>query len=175
MIHPAKSRPLVITHIRKDSPADYSQLIKPGDRLLEINNIKLGPNVTLDQALMQMASGGDQIKFTIEYDTAVVPAVEQSSGPLMIEVVKDPGLNLGISLKHGVNRLGENSVLIHHIKSASIADRCGALQINDEILSIDGQNLKQLALQGVVKKVFRLQIFLNVSNFYPKMHLKDIF
>lgn len=145
-----KSRPLVITHVRQGSPCDKSGIIKPGDRLLAIDNIVVDHHVSLDEALTRIMNGGDMATFTIEYDCSIVEAVEQANGPLMVEVVKAPGLDLGINLAanfmHNEHR---HAIFIESVTAATIADRCGALHAGDEILSIDGQKTAHLSLPEV--------------------------
>ena len=145
-----KSRPLVITHVRPGSPCDKSGIIKPGDRLLAIDNIVVDHGVSLDEALTKIMTGADRATFTIEYDCSIVEAVEQANGPLMVEVVKAPGLDLGINLDSNfLHNEHRHAIFIDSVSSATIADRCGALHAGDEVLSIDGQKTAHLSLPEV--------------------------
>nr|XP_009859030.2 glutamate receptor-interacting protein 2 isoform X2 [Ciona intestinalis] len=63
-------------------------------------------------------------------------AVTNASGPLLIEVSKVPGAELGITMAKSTYRK-KPVICIDRVKPASISDRCGALHIGDHILSID--------------------------------------
>lgn len=49
-------------------------------------------------------------------------AVQQASGPLLVEIVKSPSASLGISLTTTVYR-SKQVVIIDKIKAASVAER----------------------------------------------------
>ncbi len=49
-------------------------------------------------------------------------AVRNATGPLLVEVAKTPGANLGITLSSAVKQ-GKNVIVVDGIKDASIADR----------------------------------------------------
>lgn len=138
---PNKTRPLVVTNVRLNSPADLSGIIKPADRITHIDNVSL-KGMTLAEALTRLATGADRAQFTIEYDVSVVEAVENANGPLIIEVLKTPGVELGLNLRI-INR---HSITIESVMPASVADRCGALHAGDEILAIDDQDTQHLSL-----------------------------
>lgn len=87
---------------------------------------------------------------TIEYDVSVMQSVEYSLGPLLIEIERPLSEKLGLILCNylNANALEANSlqkldeilpagVYVGNILPASIADRCGALSIGDQLLSVD--------------------------------------
>ena len=141
-----KSRPLVVTSVRANSPADRSGVMKPGDRITHIDNISL-KGLTLAEALTRLATGEERAQFTIEYDISVVEAIEHANGPLIVEVLKTPGVELGLNLAI----LNRHSITIESVMPASVADRCGALHAGDDILAIDDHDAQHLTLPEALR------------------------
>jgi len=135
-----KQRPLVVTHVRTNSPADKEGSLKPGDRILAINQLPL-TNFTLDDFNNKLKSSPfKEIILTTEYDVSVMDSVSNGTSALMVEIYKLPNENLGVVLTKSV-RAGKVVVCIESIKPASIADRCGALHVGDQVLSINDVSL----------------------------------
>ncbi|XP_014748545.1 PREDICTED: glutamate receptor-interacting protein 1 [Sturnus vulgaris] len=139
-----KSRPVVITCVRPGGPADREGTIKPGDRLLSIDGIRL-LGTTHAEAMSILKQCGQEATLLVEYDVSVMDSVATSSGPLLVEVAKTPGAALGVALSTSMC-CNKQVIVIDKIKSASIADRCGALHVGDHILSIDGTSMEYCTL-----------------------------
>ncbi|XP_025140842.1 glutamate receptor-interacting protein 1 isoform X1 [Bubalus bubalis] len=139
-----KSRPVVITCVRPGGPADREGTIKPGDRLLSVDGIRL-LGTTHAEAMSILKQCGQEATLLIEYDVSVMDSVATASGPLLVEVAKTPGASLGVALTTSMC-CNKQVIVIDKIKSASIADRCGALHVGDHILSIDGTSMEYCTL-----------------------------
>ncbi|KAG9490348.1 hypothetical protein GDO78_005953 [Eleutherodactylus coqui] len=139
-----KSRPVVITCVRPGGPADREGTIKPGDRLLSVDGIRLH-GATHAEAMSILKQCGQEATLLVEYDVSVMDSVSTASGPLLVEVAKTPGSNLGVALTTSMY-CSKQVIVIDKIKSASIADRCGALHIGDHILSVDGTSMEYCTL-----------------------------
>uniref|UniRef100_A0A672HSP2 Glutamate receptor interacting protein 2a n=1 Tax=Salarias fasciatus TaxID=181472 RepID=A0A672HSP2_SALFA len=139
-----RSRPLVVTHVRPGGPADREGTLKAGDRVLSIDGMPLNRERHADALTMLMQSGQEAL-FLIEYDVSVMEAVQQASGPLLVEIVRGPSASLGISLTTTIYR-NKQVVIIDKIKPASVVERCGALHVGDIILSIDGTSTEHCSL-----------------------------
>ncbi|XP_023572086.1 glutamate receptor-interacting protein 1 isoform X2 [Octodon degus] len=139
-----KSRPVVITCVRPGGPADREGTIKPGDRLLSVDGIRL-LGTTHAEAMSILKQCGQEATLLIEYDVSVMDTVATASGPLLVEVAKTPGASLGVALTTSMC-CSKQVIVIDKIKSASIADRCGALHVGDHILSIDGTSMEYCTL-----------------------------
>ncbi|XP_059968159.1 glutamate receptor-interacting protein 1 isoform X2 [Mesoplodon densirostris] len=139
-----KSRPVVITCVRPGGPADREGTIKPGDRLLSVDGIRL-LGTTHAEAMSILKQCGQEATLLIEYDVSVMDSVATASGPLLVEVAKTPGASLGVALTTSMC-CNKQVIVIDKIKSASIADRCGALHGGDHILSIDGTSMEYCTL-----------------------------
>ncbi|KAH8031145.1 hypothetical protein HPB51_013262 [Rhipicephalus microplus] len=157
-----KCRPLTITHVRPGGPADREGTIKAGDRLLAVDNINLN-NASLNEAMAVLKQVEKQALLTIEYDVSVMDAVRNASGPLLVEIDKTPGAQLGATLTQVPH--GEGAVVFDSIKQASVAERCGALHVGDQLLAIDGTRVDQMTaaeamqlLKMAIGDVIRLEI-----------------
>ncbi|KAM5288379.1 glutamate receptor-interacting protein 1 isoform 8-T8 [Ctenodactylus gundi] len=139
-----KSRPVVITCVRPGGPADREGTIKAGDRLLSVDGIRL-LGATHAEAMSILKQCGQEATLVIEYDVSVMDSVATASGPLLVEVAKTPGASLGVVLSTSMC-CNKQVIVIDKIKSASIADRCGALHVGDHILSIDGTSMEYCTL-----------------------------
>ncbi|XP_012874025.1 PREDICTED: glutamate receptor-interacting protein 1 [Dipodomys ordii] len=118
--------------------------IKPGDRLLSVDGIRL-LGTTHAEAMSILKQCGQEATLLIEYDVSVMDSVATASGPLLVEVAKTPGASLGVALTTSMC-CNKQVIVIDKIKSASIADRCGALHVGDHILSIDGTGMEYCTL-----------------------------
>ncbi|XP_078021164.1 glutamate receptor-interacting protein 1 isoform X13 [Epinephelus lanceolatus] len=139
-----KSRPIVITTIRPGGPADREGTVKPGDRLLSIDGIRLHGS-TLAEAMSILKQCGQEATLLLEYDVSVMDSVATASGPLLVEVAKATGSSLGVALSTSMF-CSKQVIIIDKVKPASIADRCGALHAGDHILSVDGKSMEFCSL-----------------------------
>ncbi|KAK2892847.1 hypothetical protein Q8A67_012835 [Cirrhinus molitorella] len=119
-----KSRPVTITTIRPGGPADREGTIKPGDRLLSIDGIRLH-GASHAEAMSILKQCGQEATLLIEYDVSVMDSVATASGPLLVEVAKSMGSSLGLALSTSM---------------------CGALHAGDHILSVDGTSMEYCTL-----------------------------
>ncbi|CAL8367803.1 unnamed protein product [Lota lota] len=140
-----RSRPLVVTYVRPGGPADREGTLKAGDRVLSVDGLPLTREKHAD-ALTTLMQSSQEALFLIEYDLSVMEAVQQASGPLLVEIVKGPSnASLGISLATAVFR-NKQVIIIDKIKGASVVERCGALHLGDILLSIDGTSTEHCSL-----------------------------
>ncbi|CAL8325372.1 unnamed protein product [Merluccius merluccius] len=140
-----RSRPLVVTYVRPGGPADREGTLKAGDRILSVDGLPLTREKHADAITTLMQSSQEAV-FLIEYDVSVVEAVQQASGPLLVEIVKGhSNACLGISLATAMYR-NKHVITIDKIKGASVVERCGALHLGDILLSIDGTSTEHCSL-----------------------------
>ncbi|XP_026784213.3 glutamate receptor-interacting protein 2a isoform X3 [Pangasianodon hypophthalmus] len=139
-----KARPLVVTYVRPGGPADREGTLRVGDRVLSVNGVALNRRKHAD-ALTLLMQSSQEAYFLIEYDITVMESVQQSSGPLQVEIMKSAGSVLGLSLTTALYR-NKHVVTIQKIKPASVAERCGALHVGDILLAIDGMSTEHCSL-----------------------------
>uniref|UniRef100_A0A914UIQ8 PDZ domain-containing protein n=1 Tax=Plectus sambesii TaxID=2011161 RepID=A0A914UIQ8_9BILA len=151
----AKSRPITVTSIRPGGPADREGRLRVGDRILGINGIDFY-SATLSTALKTLTDAVDAVSLTVEYDVSVLETVRRAQGPLLLEIDKVPGVDLGIDVNISEYSVSgkRQSVYITSVVAASIADRCGAVHVGDELLAIDRVSLEYTTL-AEVKQLLR--------------------
>uniref|UniRef100_A0A182IZY9 PDZ domain-containing protein n=1 Tax=Anopheles atroparvus TaxID=41427 RepID=A0A182IZY9_ANOAO len=145
--------PLVVTNVRMNGPVFKTGQIKPGDRVLRVDNISLlNKSLSEAQHILKETHVSGYTNLTIEYDVSVMQTVELSMGPLLLEIERPLNEKLGLILSnyssavnlndiyhssYKLNEVQPDGIFIASILPASIADRCGALTVGDQILSID--------------------------------------
>ncbi|XP_062418367.1 glutamate receptor-interacting protein 2-like isoform X2 [Pungitius pungitius] len=139
-----RSRPLVVTYVRPGGPADREGTLRAGDRVLSVDGMPFNREKHADALTVLMQSGQEAL-FLIEYDVSVMDAVQQASGPLLVEIAKGPSAALGIILTTATYR-SKQVIIIDKIKPASVVERCGALHAGDILLSIDGTSAEHCSL-----------------------------
>ncbi|KAL1514313.1 hypothetical protein ABEB36_003589 [Hypothenemus hampei] len=157
--HPHLSRPLVITHVRPNGPAQRSGLIRVGDRLLKVDRYSLinkslmeAQQILRDTDRCNNPHGAPTVStLTIEYDVSIMESVKYANGPLLVEIDRqteeDFGLILSTSNPMVDPKMSQNDIMtagfyVERVIPASTADRCGALTIGDQILAIDNLPLE---------------------------------
>uniref|UniRef100_A0A8B9RMY4 Glutamate receptor interacting protein 1 n=1 Tax=Astyanax mexicanus TaxID=7994 RepID=A0A8B9RMY4_ASTMX len=121
-----------------------SSTIKPGDRLLSIDGIRLH-GTSHAEAMSILKQCGQEATLLIEYDVSIMDSIATASGPLLVEVAKPLGSSLGVALSTSMY-CNKQVIIIDKVKPASIADRCGALHAGDHILSVDGTSMEYCTL-----------------------------
>uniref|UniRef100_UPI00358E435D glutamate receptor-interacting protein 2-like n=1 Tax=Myxine glutinosa TaxID=7769 RepID=UPI00358E435D len=131
-----KSRPIVVSRIRAGGPADREGSLRSGDRLLGVDGTSLH-GVSHGDALVILQKCSVEAGLQIEYDVSIMDTVTNPCGPLLVEIARTAGTNLGITLA-SPTACHKPIIVIDKIKRASISDRCGVLHSGDQMLSIDG-------------------------------------
>ncbi|GLV42893.1 Glutamate receptor interacting protein [Carabus blaptoides fortunei] len=152
---PMLSKPLVVTHVRPHGPAHRSGRIKVGDRLLKVDSHSLANKTPLEaQQLLKQPNdcskigqlGSSLSTLTIEYDVSIMESVKYATGPLLVEIERHMNEDLGLILSNccdfGPDEIMSAGIYIESIIPASIADRCGALHVGDQILAVDDTYLE---------------------------------
>lgn len=128
------SRALVVTGVKADGPAAKEGRVRPGDRLLAVDDTELR-GLTLAEAQRALRRTSDTLiaSLTIEYDVAnMEEARAATSGPLLVQLERGLSGELGLTVRET-----STGVYIDSLRPASTADRCGALQPGDRLLAVD--------------------------------------
>lgn len=119
-------------------------LIRIGDRLLKVDNHILTNKTLLEaQKILKDTSNQSVSVLTIEYDVNVMESVKYATGPLLVEIDRQMNENLGLILTNCCDLAGTTddimtvAIFVEDIIAASTADRCGALNIGDQLLAIN--------------------------------------
>ncbi|GAB1597596.1 glutamate receptor-interacting 1-like isoform X11 [Argonauta hians] len=139
-----KSHALTVTSIRAGGPADRDGHLKAGDRVIAINGFNVA-HLSLSETMAMMQKCESRSAFLVEYDVSVMDAVQNATGPLLVEIEKVPGVSIGIGLSH-ITHNNKRSISIETVAPMGIADRSGAIHVGDQILSIDGASVERMSL-----------------------------
>ncbi|XP_033223844.1 glutamate receptor-interacting protein 2-like [Belonocnema kinseyi] len=128
------ARALVVTSVKSDGPAAREGRVRPGDRLLAVDDTELrGLSLADAQRALRRSSDAPVASLTIEYDVANMDeARAATSGPLLVQLERGPSGELGLTVIET-----QSGVYIESLRPASTADRCGALQPGDRLLAVD--------------------------------------
>lgn len=144
--NPSRKRPFTVIHATLHGSAFMEGTVRPGDRVLAINGKTL-----LDMTLPQLqsliyAQDGDTV-FTVEYDV-MSEGPSRPSGPLLVEIKRDVGDILGF----GLNKCPDSGhIFIESVKAASLAERCGALNVGDLLLAVNGKSIARMEVEKVTQ------------------------
>lgn len=105
-------------------------------------------NKSLSEAQQILKCGHNSLfcTLTIEYEVSVMQTVEFSLGPLLIEIERAMNEQMGLVLSNFMPISSDfirndgpqlSGIFISSIIPASISDRCGALSVGDQILTVD--------------------------------------
>jgi len=81
------SKALVVTGVKADGPTAREGRIRPGDRLLAVDDTELrGLTLTEAQRTLRRSSDAPVASLTIEYDVANMEEARAASGPLLVQL-----------------------------------------------------------------------------------------
>jgi glutamate receptor-interacting protein len=96
------------------------------------------------QQILKCGHNAPFCNLTIEYEVSVMQTVEFSLGPLLIEIERSMSEQMGLVLSNFMplsttdfSAIQPTGIFVSSIIAASISDRCGALSVGDQILSVD--------------------------------------
>ncbi|GBN55513.1 hypothetical protein AVEN_226983-1, partial [Araneus ventricosus] len=104
--------------------------LKAGDRLLQIDDQDLEA-LSLSQAA-DILQAKNEATFTIEYKIALIENSQIRLGERTNLEIDCPDADLGLVLGPAGSRM-----VIEEIRKGSLADRCGAFRVGDDILAIN--------------------------------------
>uniref|UniRef100_A0A914UK45 PDZ domain-containing protein n=2 Tax=Plectus sambesii TaxID=2011161 RepID=A0A914UK45_9BILA len=135
-----KGEPVIISDIRTGSVAHRCGSIQPGDRLIAIDNIPLD-SCTVEEAMRLLQRSADIVKLRVKKGAAFGGDEVDSAPQTVIYSVE---LNrrrqpLGITIASTGER--GDPVYISQLAPGGLAERTGALHVNDQILAINGESI----------------------------------
>uniref|UniRef100_A0A0N4ZHJ7 Inactivation-no-after-D protein n=1 Tax=Parastrongyloides trichosuri TaxID=131310 RepID=A0A0N4ZHJ7_PARTI len=134
---------VVIHEVYADGAAAMDGRLKPGDQVLEVNDISLR-GVSHDHAISLLRRTPSRVRLLIYRDVNLQHSLldpTQIYNIFNVELAKKPGRGLGISI---VGRKNEPGVYVSEIVSGGAAEQDGRLMQGDQILAVNSQDVTSL-------------------------------
>ncbi|KAL5516650.1 hypothetical protein EMCRGX_G002037 [Ephydatia muelleri] len=156
-----EGRPITVSHVLVGTAAYRRGTLKAGDRIMKIQGTDVR-RASKKEALSLLQTCGEDCTLEIEYDVTLHSGLEEGNRLLQVEILKPKSASLGISLSE--SRSPCAMILISHIQDAGIADRCGALHVGDQLLSINKISLENKAVNEAIQLLIH-------SDFHVKLEI----
>uniref|UniRef100_A0A0N5C561 Inactivation-no-after-D protein n=1 Tax=Strongyloides papillosus TaxID=174720 RepID=A0A0N5C561_STREA len=134
---------VVIHEVYSDGAAAMDGRLKPGDQVLEVNDISLR-GVSHDHAISLLRRTPSRVRLLIYRDVNLQHSLldpTQIYNIFNVELTKKPGRGLGISI---VGRKNEPGVYVSEIVCGGAAEQDGRLMQGDQILAVNNQDVTSL-------------------------------
>ncbi|NXY44417.1 MPDZ protein, partial [Ceuthmochares aereus] len=128
---------IIIHEVYEEGAASKDGRLWAGDQILEVNGIDLR-SATHDEAINVLRQTPQKVRLTVYRDEAQYKE-EDMYDVLNIELQKKPGKGLGLSI---VGKRNDTGVFVSDIVKGGIADTDGRLMQGDQILTVNGEDVR---------------------------------
>ncbi|XP_042660459.1 multiple PDZ domain protein isoform X11 [Tyto alba] len=135
---------IIIHEVYEEGAASKDGRLWAGDQILEVNGIDLR-NATHDEAINVLRQTPQKVCLTVYRDEAQYKE-EDMYDILNIELQKKPGKGLGLSI---VGKRNDTGVFVSDIVKGGIADADGRLMQGDQILTVNGEDVRNANQEAV--------------------------
>ncbi|NXR45700.1 MPDZ protein, partial [Hippolais icterina] len=135
---------IIIHEVYEEGAASKDGRLWAGDQILEVNGIDLR-NATHDEAINVLRQTPQKVCLTVYRDEAQYKE-EDMYDVLNIELQKKPGKGLGLSI---VGKRNDTGVFVSDIVKGGIADTDGRLMQGDQILTVNGEDVRNANQEAV--------------------------
>ncbi|XP_054843001.1 multiple PDZ domain protein [Eublepharis macularius] len=135
---------IIIHEVYEEGAASKDGRLWAGDQILEVNGIDLR-SATHDEAINVLRQTPQKVRLTVYRDEAQYKE-EDMYDVLSIELQKKPGKGLGLSI---VGRRNDTGVFVSDIVKGGIADLDGRLMQGDQILMVNGEDVRNANQEAV--------------------------
>ncbi|XP_061298481.1 multiple PDZ domain protein isoform X15 [Pezoporus flaviventris] len=135
---------IIIHEVYEEGAASKDGRLWAGDQILEVNGIDLR-NATHDEAINVLRQTPQKVRLTVYRDEAQYKE-EDMYDILNIELQKKPGKGLGLSI---VGKRNDTGVFVSDIVKGGIADADGRLMQGDQILTVNGEDVRNANQEAV--------------------------
>ncbi|KAM6034482.1 multiple PDZ domain protein isoform 2-T2 [Chlamydotis macqueenii] len=135
---------IIIHEVYEEGAASKDGRLWAGDQILEVNGIDLR-NATHDEAINVLRQTPQKVRLTVYRDEAQYKE-EDMYDVLNIELQKKPGKGLGLSI---VGKRNDTGVFVSDIVKGGIADTDGRLVQGDQILTVNGEDVRNANQEAV--------------------------
>ncbi|XP_011752094.2 multiple PDZ domain protein isoform X9 [Macaca nemestrina] len=135
---------IIIHEVYEEGAACKDGRLWAGDQILEVNGIDLR-KATHDEAINVLRQTPQRVRLTLYRDEAPYKE-EEVCDNLTIELQKKPGKGLGLSI---VGKRNDTGVFVSDIVKGGIADADGRLMQGDQILMVNGEDVRNATQEAV--------------------------
>uniref|UniRef100_A0A8D2PDG8 Multiple PDZ domain protein n=1 Tax=Zosterops lateralis melanops TaxID=1220523 RepID=A0A8D2PDG8_ZOSLA len=135
---------IIIHEVYEEGAASKDGRLWAGDQILEVNGIDLR-NDTHDEAINVLRQTPQKVRLTVYRDETQYKE-EDMYDVLNIELQKKPGKGLGLSI---VGKRNDTGVFVSDIVKGGIADTDGRLMQGDQILTVNGEDVRNANQEAV--------------------------
>nr|XP_021531600.1 multiple PDZ domain protein isoform X2 [Aotus nancymaae] len=143
---------IIIHEVYEEGAACKDGRLWAGDQILEVNGIDLR-KATHDEAINVLRQTPQRVRLTLYRDETSYKE-EEVCDTLTIELQKKPGKGLGLSI---VGKRNDTGVFVSDIVKGGIADADGRLMQGDQILMVNGEDVRN-ATQEVVAALLKCSL-----------------
>lgn len=135
---------IIIHEVYEEGAACKDGRLWAGDQILEVNGIDLR-KATHDEAINVLRQTPQRVRLTLYRDEAPYKE-EDVCDTFTIELQKRPGKGLGLSI---VGKRNDTGVFVSDIVKGGIADADGRLMQGDQILMVNGEDVRHATQEAV--------------------------
>ncbi|XP_055150231.1 multiple PDZ domain protein isoform X7 [Symphalangus syndactylus] len=135
---------IIIHEVYEEGAACKDGRLWAGDQILEVNGIDLR-KATHDEAINVLRQTPQRVRLTLYRDEAPYKE-EEVCDTLTVELQKKPGKGLGLSI---VGKRNDTGVFVSDIVKGGIADADGRLMQGDQILMVNGEDVRNATQEAV--------------------------
>uniref|UniRef100_A0A8C6S198 Multiple PDZ domain crumbs cell polarity complex component n=2 Tax=Nannospalax galili TaxID=1026970 RepID=A0A8C6S198_NANGA len=135
---------IIIHEVYEEGAACKDGRLWAGDQILEVNGIDLR-KATHDEAINVLRQTPQRVRLTLYRDEAPYKE-EDVCDALTVELQKRPGKGLGLSI---VGKRNDTGVFVSDIVKGGIADADGRLMQGDQILMVNGEDVRNATQEAV--------------------------
>uniref|UniRef100_A0A8C5NF30 Multiple PDZ domain crumbs cell polarity complex component n=1 Tax=Gouania willdenowi TaxID=441366 RepID=A0A8C5NF30_GOUWI len=135
---------IIIHEVYEEGAASKDGRLWAGDQILEVNEIDLRA-ATHDEAINVLRQTPQKVRLTVYRDEAQFKE-EDLWDSFTVELHKRPGQGLGLSI---VGRRNDTGVFVSDIVKGGLVDTGGQLMQGDQILSVNGDDVRSATQESV--------------------------
>ncbi|XP_040273093.1 multiple PDZ domain protein isoform X7 [Bufo bufo] len=135
---------IIIHEVYEEGAASKDGRLWAGDQILEVNGIDLR-NATHDEAINVLRQTPQKVRLSVYRDEAQYKE-EDMYDIETVELQKKPGKGLGLSI---VGKRNDTGVFVSDIVKGGIAETDGRLMQGDQILTVNGEDVRNATQEGV--------------------------
>ncbi|KRY65659.1 Glutamate receptor-interacting protein 1 [Trichinella pseudospiralis] len=127
------AHPATVVHIRPGGPVNREGRLRIGDRILAINGIDLRQQ-SLARITDLLSKSAGTVRLSVEYDVLIIDSIKNTARPILLEIDKPPGCDLGVRLQliGDASYASKRIFRIVGIVPASIADSVVEIQLSTD-------------------------------------------